>query len=952
MNIDELQTRCRHLEEENKKLKNEIKELKQRFNILDETFIEPRLELLESKQTWIGTGYDLNQNSTNQEKIQLFLSLFKGRNDVVAKRWRNKPGYSPYCFNDFVPGVCYKPKIKCSDCKNSAFAKLDEEQIEKHLRGEHVLGLYPLTKEDTCYLLVMDFDKATWKEDIRIIRELCTEKNIPVYAERSRSGNGCHLWFFFEHEMKASLARKFGMTLLSLAMQKRSTIQFDSYDRLFPSQDFLQKDGFGNLIALPLQKEARANHNTVFVDDSFMEVQDQWQHLSQVGKLSEAFISSFIDRYQFDENESTQERLFDSKLKLEQSDFSKELVLTKNSGIQIQKAGMSARGLYILRKMASYSNPEYQVKQYMRQSTFGTPRMTVNYHEDNEVIILPRGIEANLINQLSTSKIEYMVSDERFEGKRLRIAFNGQLSDHQEMAFKKLSEHDIGVLSATTGFGKTVIGARIIAEKQVPSLILVHTKELALQWKERLEQFLVINESLNRKRKSSIIGQLGGGKNNLNGVVDIAIMQSLFEKDKEVKDIIQNYGLVIVDECHHVSAVNFSRVLGAVKAKYVYGLTATPYRSDGHHPIIFMQCGPIRFQVDAKKEASKRTFDHFIVPRFTAVRMPVEISSKKWHITDIYAHICESDLRNRQIVKDVESAVNDGRNPLILTERTQHIHQLVELMNDKDFEVIVLTGELKTKVRRQALDRIRSLRDGDRFVIIATGKLIGEGFDEARLDTLFLAMPIAWKGTIAQYAGRLHRDYAGKEEVLIYDYVDIHIPVLERMYHKRLSAYRSVGYKVKSSMESSQVKDVIYSDKDYFESVLLDITNAKKHIVISSPYLQKSKLDKAGPLLMDRFASGIHISLYTNIIEGTENKQLMTISNLLSKFIDYGIDVIQIKQNRYIFMIVDQSVVWYGDISILGGSYGEGSMIRIQNELLAHELMGAIIDLNEQQQKV
>ena len=946
MNIDELQTRCRHLEEENKKLKNEIKELKQRFNILDEAFNESRLEALQSEQAWIGTGYDLNQNSTNQEKIELFLSLFKGRNDVVAKRWRNKPGYSPYCFNDFIPGVCYKPKIKCSDCKNSAFAKLDEEQIEKHLRGEHVLGLYPLTKEDTCFLLVMDFDKATWMEDIKLIRELCAELMIPVYAERSRSGNGCHLWFFFEHEMKASLARKFAMTILNLAMQRRSSIQFDSYDRLFPSQDFLQKDGFGNLIALPLQKEARSNHNTVFIDDTFMEIKDQWHYLSQVRKLNETFVLSIIDHDQVIETESNQESLFDSKLKLEQSDFSKELVFVKNRGIHIQKAGMSAKGLYILRKMAAYPNPEYQVKQSMRQSTFGTPRMTVHYHEDNDVIILPRGIEANLIIQLSVSKIDYSVLDERFEGKRLKIEFNGKLTEHQEMAFKKLSEHDMGVLSATTGFGKTVIGARMIAERQVPSLILVHTKELALQWKERLEQFLVIQETLNRKRNASIIGQLGGGKKCLNGIVDIAIMQSMFEKDKEVKDIVQNYGLVIVDECHHVSAVNFSRVLGAVKAKYVYGLTATPYRSDGHHPIIFMQCGPIRFQVDAKKEASHRTFDHLIVPRFTAVRMPLDTRSKKWHITDIYTHICESDLRNRQIVADVERVVNDGRNPLILTERTQHIRQLVELMKDKDFEVIVLTGELKTKVRRLALDRIRSLRDGDRFVIIATGKLIGEGFDEARLDTLFLAMPIAWKGTIAQYAGRLHRDYAGKDEVLIYDYVDIHIPVLERMYHKRLSAYRSVGYKVKTSIESSQVEDVIYSDKDYLESVRMDITNAKKHIVISSPYLQKSKLDKVGPLLMERFASGTHISLYTNVFEDTENKQLMIISNLLYKFIDYGIDVIQIKQNRYNFMIVDQSIVWYGDLSILGGSYGEGSMIRIQNEMLGHELMGAISDLD------
>lgn len=945
MNIDELQTRCRHLEEENKKLKNEIKELKLRFNILDETFIESNFVVLETEQAWIGTGYDLNQNSSNQEKIELFLSLFKGRNDVMAKRWRNKPGYSPFCFNDFVPGVCYKPRIKCSDCKNSAFAKLDAEQIEKHLRGEHVLGLYPLTKEDSCFLLVMDFDKASWKEDVSVVRNLCKVHKIPVYAERSRSGNGCHLWFFFEHELKAALARKFGMTLLNLAMQKRSTIQFDSYDRLFPSQDFLQKDGFGNLIALPLQKEARSSHNTVFVDDSFMEIKDQWQYLSQVGKLTVSTISNFIDLYQVDESESIQEQLFESNPIIEQSDFSKELFLLKKNGIQISKQGITAKGLYRLRKFASYPNPEYQTKQSMRQSTFGTPRMTINYQEDSDKIILPRGIQAILLSQLKSSEIEYTIKDECYVGRKIRIDFNGQLSDHQERAFEYLSEHDIGVLSATTGFGKTVIGARMIAERQVPSLILVHTKELALQWKERLEQFLVIHESIVGKRKTSIIGQLGGGKNRLNGIVDIAIMQSLFEKDKEVKEFVQAYGLVIVDECHHVSAVNFSRVLKAVQAKYVYGLTATPYRSDGHHPIIFMECGPIRYQVNAKTEASKRTFEHFTVPRFTAVRMPMESSSRNLHITEIYQHICESDLRNRQIVDDVECSINRGRNPLVLTERTQHIQRLSEMMLNKDFEVIVLTGELKAKVRRQALDRIRSLKDGDRFVIIATGKLIGEGFDEARLDTLFLAMPIAWKGTIAQYAGRLHRNYEGKEEVLIYDYVDIHIPVLERMYHKRLSAYRSVGYKMKTSLETSQVQDVIYSEQDYFETLRLDITNAKKHVLISSPYLQKSKLDKASPILIERFNEGIRIALYTKEVNEAENKQLRIIARQLSRLADSGIDVIYVKQNRYNFMIIDNCIVWYGDISIFGGSYGEGSLIRIQDELLAIELMGAVQDV-------
>nr|WP_312578922.1 DEAD/DEAH box helicase family protein [Sedimentibacter sp.] len=948
LNYKELYEKYKILEDENKKLRDEVGRLRKILS-------KEKLEMDTSADFTIvkETGLDYNDNlvtmnSASKEKIQLFMSLFKGRADVCAKRWKSKPGYSPYCFNDFRPGICNKPKIKCSDCKYDDFAPLDEERIEGHLLGKYVLGLYPMTLNDTCFLLVMDFDESTWSKDVKIVMKICYEMNIPVYAERSRSGNGCHLWLFFEKEIKASLARKFGTIILNISMEESENIKFNSYDRLFPSQDFLQKDGFGNLIALPLQKQTREQGNSIFVDKNLKQIDDQWRYLSQIQKISEEHVLRFCNINKvIDAGIDTETSKVDNRyISISKTDFPDVVILEKCRGIKISKNGLSSKGLLLLRKLASYANPEFYSKQAMRQSTYGVPRVTVVYDEDDESIILPRGIESELLNLFGRNNIKYIINDNRYECKQLQIKFDGQLDSRQEEAFQELNCYNEGVLSATTGFGKTVIGARVIAEKSCPTLVLVHTKELARQWKERLEQFLQIDEvEEKRTKKKSAIGQLGGGKKELFGIVDIVIMQSMFEKDKSVKQIINQYGLIIVDECHHISATNFSRIISSSAAKYIYGLTATPIRKDGHHPIIFMHCGPIRHKVNAKHEALLREFEHYIIPRFTSTRMPIFKKHDEWHITEVYKHICESNYRNELIVDDIIESINAGRNPLVLTERTSHINQLVQLMVGMDFEVIVLSGNLKTKERKKSLKKIESLKDGDRFVIVATGKLIGEGFDEARLDTLFMTMPIAWKGTIAQYAGRLHRNYKGKNEVLIYDYVDVHIPVLERMYHKRLTAYRSVGYSIKDGDSEEAIASTIYDEANYLEYLIQDIKLAKENILISSPYLQKKKIDEIKEVLIERYRSGIRVTLCIKTLGEYENKHNnQFIVGFINEMKKEGIDIIQIPNNHLKFTVVDNVVVWYGDINILGRSYNDSSLIRIKDEVLANELIGEITE--------
>lgn len=941
---EELYDQYSTLKKENEKLKNRITLLEKHLydnnlsNLIDTT----NLFLTKYKQK--DNESSISMNSSVDIKIDLFMSLFKGRYDVCAKKWNNKKGYSPFCLNDFKLGICNKPKVKCINCSNSNFFPLDEERIKNHLLGNYILGLYPITKDDTCYLTAVDFDGITWKDDVQALLETCKKNDFRCYIERSQSGNGAHVWFFFNQEIKASLAREFVVTLISMTMELTKNIKFDSFDRLFPNQDFLQKDGFGNLISLPLQKKSRNDSNTVFIDENFNEITDQWAYLSKVKKIAVDEVQKFLGNKRFRTTNDVKNIIYKkNELFINTTDFENSLKLIKDKGIIISKEYLSSKALLLLRRLASYNNPEFFEKQAMRISTYGTPRITVVYDESEENIMLPRGVENELVTLLNKNNINYKLIDNRFKGRELNIKFNGNLDDKQELAFQELVKFDDGVLSAHTGFGKTVLAANIIATKKQSTLILVHTKELAKQWKERLDEFLIINEEvINKKKNVSLIGMLGGGKNSLNGIVDIALMQSMFDREKEVKSFISQYGLVIIDECHHISAANFSRIAKNISSKYLYGLSATPIRKDGHHPIIFMSCGPIRYKTNSKTDALLRDFEHFIIPRFTNIRMPTFKENNKWHISEIYEHICQSNYRNNLIVSDIIDAVNSGRNPLVLTERSSQVDKLVKLLENVDFKVLVLTGKLKNKERNECLQTINELKVNEKFVIIATGKLIGEGFDLSRLDTLFMAMPIAWKGTITQYAGRLHRSYIGKKEVLIYDYVDIYVPTLERMYHKRVKAYKSIGYQLKSDISNNQLESHIFDEDNYFNSFLNDINISNNNILISINNIQKSKINDFQNILIEKFRSGVRIVLCLKLINEYPDKYKNYMIEFIRNMEFEGIKTIQIQNNYLNFSIIDNRIIWYGNIDIFGYNFKDRSIIRINDEALANEFIGIV----------
>ena len=909
----------------------------------------------------------IDNTSDSGVKIHLFMSLFKGRSDVYAKRWENKKkgtcGYSPVCLNQWRQGVCKKPKISCLKCDNKDYAALDDDAIENHLRGSIVVGIYPMLQDETCHFLAVDFDEADWQGDISVFRNVCTELSLPVAVERSRSGNGGHGWFFFETPVSAALARKLGTILLTTAMNKRHEIQFKSYDRLFPSQDTMPKGGLGNLIALPLQKTARETSNSEFIDEHFQSYADQWAFLSTIQRISHNRIQEVISELgegnelgvlKEDEEEGAEKPWETSKTKidLKRDDFPKRIEIVSANMLFIPKAGLSQKAMNRLKRLASFKNPMFYKQQAMRLPTFGHPRVISCADETKAYLALPRGCKADLVSILEELGIEIQLTDKTHHGRRIDVQFNGQLRDEQSLALDHLLQNDTGILSGTTAFGKTIVAIKLIAERKVNTLILVDKVNLLSQWKERLSEFLIVNEPLpqppvaaakkrGRKKKTSVIGQLGSGKNTLSGIVDIAVMQSLSRKG-EVKECVKNYGMIIADECHHASAFTYEQILKTTNAKYIYGLTATPTRKDGHHPILFMHCGPIRYRDNPRKQAEKRPFDHCIVPRFTSLRIPLDIDEQDVSIQQLYTEIMESDFRNQQIVDDVLRNYHQGRNCLVLTLRTAHVELLAKSLKEMAPHVFTLMGKMGRKATREIFQRIADIPAGRNIILVATGHFIGEGFDEPRLDTLFLAMPISWKGTLQQYAGRLHRLYEAKKEVKIYDYVDIQVRMLEKMYQKRLNGYASMGYKAKGEEINDSPLDIIF-DKDSFLPVFnQDINSAKREILLVSPFVRKMRTLQMKKSLNVALEKKVRVLIVTRPKEDFKPKDHATIQRALNLLADCGANVVFKSNIHQKFAVMDQRIVWYGSINLLSYGSAQESIMRIESASIANELVKSI----------
>ena len=927
--------------------------------------VHPELNSVDIPTNNIADGTNLVNNfSPINEKIFLFMSLFKGRNDVYAKKWQNKKGfsgYSPHCMNEWTPGICNKPRIKCSRCNRQRYSPLDEAAVEKHLRGEMIIGIYPMALDETCRFLAIDFDKDGWDKDISVLRETCLHFDIPIAIERSQSGNGCHAWFFFEDNVPAALARKFGTSLLTYSMDKRHKISFASYDRLFPNQDTMPKGGFGNLIALPLQKKVRENGNSVFIDENFVPYLDQWRFLSNIEKLNETLLTTLTKKLSKG-NELGLLKNEDSKLKpwvkqtteLKKDDFSGTINIVRSGMLYIEKTGLSQRALNTLKRYAAFKNPAFYKAQAMRISTYGKPRIISCSNDFQDYLALPRGCENEVMQTLNELKVIPEIKDETASGKTVKVEFNGILRQEQQEAVDALLAHDYGVLSAATAFGKTVIGAKLIAARKVNTLVLVHRQQLLSQWRERLDQFLTINETLpepskkkGRIKEQSLIGHMGAGKDRLNSIIDIAIMQSM-NIGGTVKEAIKNYGMIIVDECHHVPAVTFEQILKHATSKYIYGLTATPSRPDGHHPILFFYCGPVRFSVDAKKQAEKRPFEHYLIPRFTSFKIGSDKNDSDPTIQEIKSHLISDDIRNQLIVDDVVECYQKGRHLLILTERVAHVDDLGDMLRQRIPNVICLKGGMGVKKTAILMEELNSIPDTESFVLVATGSYIGEGFDEARLDTLFLAMPIAWKGTLQQYAGRLHRFSEHKKDVRIYDYVDIHVKMLEKMYGKRLKGYAAIGYKAKVGSFPEAPTNIIFNKDNFFPIYLQDITMASKRLLIVSPFVTQKRMLQMTEYFSEILKNQVEITVITRPADDFNEDRQKELKQIFNAAEEAGVRLIFRSNIHQKFTIIDNKITWYGSINFLSFGYSEESIMRLESSSIAYELAESIKNEKEQ----
>jgi superfamily II DNA or RNA helicase len=730
-------------------------------------------------------------------KLRLFRDLFRGREEVFAVRWENhrrgRSGYSPRCANEWQHGVCGKPKVRCGECANQAFVALDDRQLLAHLQGRQVIGIYPLLPDDRCWLLAIDLDCASWRADVQALARTCRSLGLHPAIERSRSGNGAHIWLFFTDSVPATDARRLGFTILTATMAQGSTLGVDSYDRLFPNQDVLPNGGFGNLIALPLQRAARNAGNTEFLDDRLEPHRDQWSYLASIPRITPDRLAELVVdgdesialavRAETDQNDppwrpprTLRERLCATRLP-------ESIEATLADRLYIDRSNLPPTLAHAIRRLATFANPMFNELQRMRLPVARTPRVIGCFDDLDRHLALPRGSLADVTSLVAELGVNLDLRDERVDGETLGVEFRGELNNSQQSAARAILQHDVGVLCAPPGWGKTVLATRLIASRGCSTLILVHRKPLVEQWTERLCEFL------DMAPKS--IGRFGAGRRRLTRRIDVAMVQTLARSD-DLHDLVRPYGHVVIDECHHVPAVQVERVLSAIPARYVTGLTATPYRRDGHQPIITMQCGPIRHVVSRPKIRAGEALERRVIRKDTS--FDPSILPPGASIQEIYGALAKDVDRLGLVLADIRELARAGRALVVLTERREHLERIAESITDDVPNLVVLHGGVKPRARRAAMVQLAEQADDEPRLILATGRYLGEGFDDPRLDTLLLTMPIAWKGTVVQYAGRLDRMHAAKRDIRIYDYVDSEVPVLRRMHAKRLRTYREMGY--------------------------------------------------------------------------------------------------------------------------------------------------------------
>lgn len=778
MNNSEILKLIKVKELEIKKLQLEIDELKKRFN-----------------EITINSSEDI---SSREDSVKIFMNYFKGRNDVypylsIDKNNPNIKYYIPACTNEWKNGVCNKTMgKKCKTCQYRENKPISKETIYKHMYGNYPIGIYPLLENDTCFFLSLDFDDKDSKKDIKsdvlAFASVCDKYEVPIAIERSRSGNGIHIWMFFDTNIKAITARKLGSLLLSKTMEI-SNISISSFDRMFPNQDTLPKGGYGNLIALPFQNEPSKYGNTLFIDRNFILIKNQMQYLSSIHKLTEIEVFEKIKQLSNETIDISHEIIdMQNEVKVKSKnniDYPKSIKVILKDMVYIDKANLDGVVKNSFRRLATFANPEFYKKQKLRMSVYNVPMVIDCSKEDEKYLKLPRGTYDYLESLCNVNNIEIISKDERFVGNKIEVKFNGSLKEEQQIAINHMLKYDNGILCAPTGFGKTVIGCKLIAERKVNTLILVNKIQLLNQWKDRIKEFLDVKE----------VGEISSKKKNITNVIDVVSVKSLWNNGN-VLDIAKNYGMIIIDECHHTAAYTFEQAINTGNAKYVYGISATPERENGHTPIIKMQCGDIRYKVDSLKFNKKLNIPMKVIAKKSHLNFTNQ-NIDNYELNEINDLIAKDIIRSENIIKDIKKEYDNGKNILVLTERLELMNYIYDKLSKYTNNIFKYYGGIGKKVLKSYMELNNQINENkDNKIIVATGSYIGEGFDDSKLDVLFLTMPISGQTRVTQYAGRLHRQDSNKKEILIYDYIDDNFSKTRNMFLKRKKTYEKLGYEI------------------------------------------------------------------------------------------------------------------------------------------------------------
>ena len=968
--INSLQSRIHALEDENRLLKERLDEAGVSYADIVSGDAEGVVELYDPDQGARIKKFDV----TDKIASDFFMMFCRGRKDVYDLRYTNpktgKNGYYTQCFNRWDRGCHIQKKdgVRCKDCELRAYKPVTLPLIKAHMNGtdpngNDVVAIYPMLENNLCQLLVFDFDNHAkgaeqedyaniddrWKEEINALRRICKNLDVDAVVERSRSGRGAHLWIFFKEMIPARLARKFGFALLEKGAESVNLKSFKYYDRMIPTQDALPEGGLGNVIALPLQGMALKSGNSAFVDENWNAYEDQLKVLVGTRRLTRQEIDDYLSLWYstgFTSEDNGTDAPWDKNSEIEAGSVKGVVRIVLADRIYIDSSGMSNKTKRQLRRMATFSNKQYFQNQAMDMPNYDESRFIYLGSDEGKYIVLPRGLREDIQKKFDNAGIRYKIEDKRTQGRELNISFKGELRESQIPAAETMLENETGILHAATAFGKTVVCCDMIARRGISTLILVDRADLMNQWIKRLEEFLDIDEELpeyqtktgrTRKRKS-LIGNLQGAHDTLTGIVDVAMIRSLKKKDG-FHPMLKEYAQVYFDECHHAASESAIEVLQEINAKYVYGVTATPKRGDGKEKINEFLLGPIRYRFTAKDRAEEQNIDHLVYPRFTRTVKPHHLSKTPYG-NDAYELIRNNDVRDEQIIRDVADCVQAGRTPVVLTKYVDHANKLSERLKKYADRLILLTGANGTKVRRAQVKELNEVDDSDSLILVGTGSLLGEGFDFPRLDTLFMATPVSGENVVEQYVGRLNRDYDGKENVIVYDYVDSHIPKFDKMYAARLKAYKKIGYELCVNMDGEKQKaNAIYDIENYAETYWKDLEEANSAVVVSSPRLNNQKVDRIINMLGKRRELGVKVTIVTwhpDVYKYGKDDVRMELMERLRKA---GFEIRLVEESCEHYAVIDNEIVWYGSVNLLSKEDAEDNLMRVCSKDIAAELL-------------